>query len=120
MKNTCDQCIECPTCNVPMNKRFYDGKYMYVCPYCYLDTGTIKFSCARETDLDGLIFQLKESQTKGYLRKMYEHVITKLKENENLSTLGKTIMFNVDNISARSSMSMSRSSYISDISAQIK
>jgi hypothetical protein len=84
MKNSCDQCLECPTCNIGLVKRFHDGKYMYSCPYCYWDTGSVKFACPKETDLDSLIYQLKESSTKGYLRKMYDHVLLKLKENEGL------------------------------------
>jgi hypothetical protein len=34
--------------------------------------------------LDGLIGQLKEQSVKGYLKKMFDHVITKFKENENI------------------------------------
>jgi hypothetical protein len=85
MKNACDQCLECPLCNVILVKRFYGGKYMYMCPYCYWDTSTIKFASPKESDLDSLIYQLKDSASKGYLRKMYDHLIGKLKENEGLT-----------------------------------
>ena len=86
MKNTCDQCLECPNCSVGLVKRFMNGKYMYVCPFCYWDTTTIKFVTSKESDLDSLIFQLKESSTKGYLKKMYDHIINRLKDNEGLIT----------------------------------
>lgn len=97
MKNTCDQCLECPSCGVALIKRYFDSydkstekyssrKYMYVCPYCYWDTSNIKFSCPKETDLDSLIYQLKDTSSKGYLKKMYDHTISKLKENEGLIT----------------------------------
>ena len=56
-----------------------------MCPYCYWDTANIKFACQKETDLDGLIHQLKDSTNKGLLKKMYDHVQLKLKENEGLS-----------------------------------
>ncbi len=60
-----------------------------MCPYCYWDTANIKFACQKETDLDGLIHQLKDSTNKGLLKKMYDHVQLKLKENEGLSNDSK-------------------------------
>jgi hypothetical protein len=57
---------------------------MYACPYCYWDTNSVKFACVKEIDLDSLIYQLKEFSMKGYLRKMYDHVLQKLRENEGL------------------------------------
>lgn len=86
MKNSCDQCLECPSCNIPMTKRMSDNKYFYACGYCYYDTNVIKFACAKESDLDSLVIQLKDSQTKGYLKKLYDHNLLKLKQNENLIT----------------------------------
>lgn len=86
MKNSCDQCLECPLCFVALVKRQYNGKYLYVCPHCYWDTSNIKFSCTKESDLDSLIFQLKDSSVKGFLKKMYDHCTTKLKENDGLIT----------------------------------
>lgn len=59
-------------------------KFMYVCQYCYWDTSNIKFAFAKESELDNIIFQLKESYVKGSLKKMYDHVMNKLKENEGL------------------------------------
>jgi hypothetical protein len=65
---------------------------MYSCQYCFWDTSAIKFACAKETDLDSLIYQLKDSSSKGYLKKMYDHVLQKLKENEGLTS--DCIIFN--------------------------
>jgi hypothetical protein len=62
---------------------------VYMCTYCYWDTSNIKFACQKETDLDSLIHQLKESSNKGFLKKMYDHIMIKLKENEGLSTESK-------------------------------
>ena len=39
----------------------------------------------------GLIGQLKEQSIKGYLKKMFDHVITKFKENENISDINPAI-----------------------------
>jgi hypothetical protein len=86
MKNTCDQCLECPNCSVVLVTRCVNGKYLYICPYCYWDTTTIKFVISKESDLDSLIFQLKESSTKEYLKKMYDFIINRLKYNEGLIT----------------------------------
>ena len=60
-----------------------------MCPYCYWDTTPIKFACKKEVDLDGLIHQLKDSVNKGLLKKMYDHIQTKLKENEGISLTGR-------------------------------
>lgn len=62
---------------------------MYVCPYCYWDTSNIKFACQKETDLDSLIHQLKDSTNKGLLKKMYDYCNNKLTENEMLSIESK-------------------------------
>ena len=43
-----------------------------------------KFDFNTIDDFDSLIYQLKESSSKGYLRKMYDHVLNKLKDNEGL------------------------------------
>src|SRR6185312_11153372 len=107
MKNTCDQCMECPLCGVVLAKRHFDGKYIFMCPYCYWDTSNIKFSTAKETDLDSLIYQLKDSSNKGFLKKMYDHVLVKLKENENI------------NSESTNRSSLQRNSVSSEISSQV-
>ncbi len=56
-----------------------------MCPYCYWDTANIKFACPKETDLDSLIHQLKDSANKGFMKKMYDHLQNKLKENEGMT-----------------------------------
>jgi hypothetical protein len=58
---------------------------MYSCPNCYWDTASLKFACQKETDLDSLIHQLKDSTNKGLLKKMFDYCQLKLKENEGLN-----------------------------------
>lgn len=83
-KNSCDQCLECPNCKVPLIKRVIDGKYVYACSYCSWDTSNIKFVTKDENDIEGLIYQLKESNVKGYLRKAYDGALNRLKSNEDM------------------------------------
>jgi hypothetical protein len=64
--------------------------YLYVCPYCYWDTENIKFACQKETELDGYVQDLKESTNKGLLKKMFDHIQTKLKDNEGLNSDSKS------------------------------
>jgi len=81
LKNSCDQCMECPNCRVVLNKKVIDGKYLYACSYCSWDTTSIKFVSKEENDIEMLIYQLKESSVKGYLKKNYDLVLSKLKES---------------------------------------
>ena len=66
---------------------FYVRKYVYFCTYCYWDTTEKKLTTDKETDLDNIIFQLKDTSNKGYLKKMYDHLVSKLKKNEQTNTI---------------------------------
>jgi hypothetical protein len=70
----------------------------------------------KESDLDSLIFQLKESSTKGYLKKMYDHIINRLKDNEGLITESNIIINLGANLMRSSFM---RTSVMGDLSMQI-
>lgn len=82
IKNSCDQCLECPSCKVVLNKKLIDGKFVYACSYCFWDSSNIKFVSKEEVEIEGLIYQLKDSNIKGYLRKYYDNVLNKLKSND--------------------------------------
>ena len=60
---------------------------MYFCTYCYWDTTEKKLTTDKETDLDNIIFQLKDTSNKGYLKKMYDYLVSKLKKNEQTNTI---------------------------------
>ncbi len=60
--------------------------WVYICSYCNWDTSVRKFAYAKESDLSLVIDQIKEHSNKGFLRKMYDCVVFKLKENEGLFT----------------------------------
>jgi len=60
--------------------------WVYICSYCNWDTSVRKFAYAKESDLSLVIDQVKEHSNKGFLRKMYDCVVFKLKENEGLFT----------------------------------
>lgn len=90
IKNSCDQCLECPTCKIALIKKVIDGKYVYGCNYCSWDTSNIKFVSKDENDIEGLIYQLKESNIKGYLKKAYDLTLNKLKGND---VINKKIMY---------------------------
>ncbi len=53
LKNSCNYCLECPSCQIALVKRQSEGKFYYICPYCYWDTSNIKFSSQKESELDG-------------------------------------------------------------------
>lgn len=59
--------------------------WLYICSYCNWDTSVRKFAYAKESDLNMVIEQVKEHSNKGYLKKMYDSMMLKLKENEGLS-----------------------------------
>ena len=82
LKNSCDQCLECPNCKLILIKKQIDGKFVYSCSYCSWDTSNIKFISKEENDIEMLIYQLKESNIKGYLKKNYDLVNGNLKKNE--------------------------------------
>jgi hypothetical protein len=60
--------------------------WLYICSYCNWDTSVRKFAYSKENELSMVIEQVKEHSNKGYLKKMYDSVIFKLKEREGLST----------------------------------
>lgn len=60
-------------------KRVVDDKHFYSCSYCLWDTTNIKFVSKNESDIEGLIFQLKETNIKGYLRKNYDLMSNNIK-----------------------------------------
>ena len=82
MRNRCDQCLECPNCSVALTKKTSDNKHLYGCNYCNWESSNIKFITKEEHDLNGLIYQLKCSNAKGYLEKNYSSTLNKLKSNE--------------------------------------
>lgn len=87
MRNRCDQCLECPNCNIALTKKYSQNKHYYGCNYCNWDTSNIKFSTENELDLNGLIYQLKAFNNKGYLEKNYNLISNKLKSNEQLNKM---------------------------------
>lgn len=97
LKNSCDQCMECPNCRVVLNKKVIDGKYLYACSYCSWDTTSIKFVTKEENDIELLIYQLKDSSVKGYLKKNYDIVLNRLKEN--IEAAKKTSIKRTDSMS---------------------
>ena len=83
-KNKCDVCLECPICFSALIKRNLNGNFMYACPYCYYDTSYIKISKIKEIELDRTIGQLQEFSSSGHLKKMYNIILKKLKEKDNI------------------------------------
>ena len=83
-KNKCDICLECPICFSALIKRHLNSTFMYSCPYCYYDTSYIKFSKTKELELDRAIGKLQEVSSSGHLKKMYNLILKKLKEKDNI------------------------------------
>lgn len=88
-KNRCDQCLECPNCQTALVKKIIDEKYLYACNYCLWDTSQIKFVSKKENDIEGLIYQLKETNIKGYLKKNYDLMFNRLKATDEVNFDGK-------------------------------
>lgn len=53
------------------------------------DTSQIKFISKNENDIEGLIYQLKETNMKGYLKKNYDSMLAKLKSSDEVNFDGK-------------------------------
>jgi len=70
-------------------KNWIYSKFVYFCTYCYWDTTEKKLTTDKETDLDNIIFQLKDTSSKGYMKKMYDHLVSKLKKNDQAITINK-------------------------------
>ena len=57
-----------------------------------LFSSQIKFISKNENDIEGLIYQLKETNMKGYLKKNYDLMLTKLKTSDEVNFDGKLII----------------------------
>ena len=84
-KNRCDQCLECPNCQTALIKKFSDKKYFYACTYCLWDTSQIKFVSEEENNIEELIYQLKQTNNSGYLKKNFDQMVNKIKDSDELN-----------------------------------
>ena len=99
-KNKCDVCLECPICFSALIKRNLNGNFMYACPYCYYDTSYIRFSKTKEIELDHAIGKLQEVSSSGHLKKMYNSILKKLKEKDNIFSEDKIKLSKTQNRSS--------------------
>lgn len=90
-KNRCDQCLECPNCKTGLVKRVVDDKHFYSCTYCLWDTTNVKLVSKNESDIEGIIYQLKEASIKGFLRKNYDLISNNIKSLDEVNYEGNFI-----------------------------
>jgi hypothetical protein len=62
-------------------------KFVFYCQYCNWSSSENKLIFNKEADAASAAFQIKDFYNKGYLKKMYDHLVDKLKKNEQENTV---------------------------------
>ena len=80
---TCEKCLECPICFIPLIKKtFYNKHYLY-CTSCFWNSSNVHISEKKEKDFEIYISTLYQHKSSGFFKRTFDEILTKL-NNENI------------------------------------